>query len=59
MKVLLSRAAGAVRDVVSGRQRLEKYGDPQARYTHNRDADLARHYIPTAPQIPVSGPGGM
>ncbi len=59
MKTLFSRATLLMRDIVSGRRRLEKYGDPEAhRYRHNRDANLAHHYIP-APQMPMSGFGGM
>jgi hypothetical protein len=61
MKALLGRVAMRVRDVVSGRQDLKNYGDPAAhRYgPHDRDADLARHYIPTPPPVPMSFPTGM
>ncbi|MEU6666094.1 hypothetical protein [Streptomyces sp. NPDC046727] len=49
-----------MRDTVSGRRRLKKYSHPEAhRHQHNRDAGLARNYVPTAPQMPVGGPGGM
>ncbi|MFF4041333.1 hypothetical protein [Streptomyces sp. NPDC001816] len=48
-----------IRDIVSGRRLLAKYGDPEAhRRSHDRDAGLARHYIP-AQQFPTSGPGGL
>ncbi|WP_251091640.1 hypothetical protein [Streptomyces sp. Caat 7-52] len=60
MKNVLARATIHIRDIVSGRQRLKKYSTPEAhRHQHNRDAGLARHYIPTAPQVPMNGPGGM
>jgi hypothetical protein len=60
MKTMLVRTARLLRDTVSGRRRLERYGHPEAhRHQHNRDAGLAHHYIPTTPQVPVSGPGGM
>ncbi|MEV6840941.1 hypothetical protein AB0N17_41800 [Streptomyces sp. NPDC051133] len=61
MKTLLGRVVMRVRDVVSGRQDLKDYGDPEAHRTgpHNRDAGLARHYIPTQPPVPMSFPTGM
>ncbi|MBB5931892.1 hypothetical protein ACH5A3_42505 [Streptomyces echinatus] len=61
MKTLFGRVVMRVRDVVSGRQALKEYGDPEARRQgpHNRDADLARHYIPTPPPIPMDFSTGM
>ncbi|MFF9765341.1 hypothetical protein ACIGXF_20600 [Streptomyces sp. NPDC053086] len=61
MRTLLTRGTNLVRDIVSGRRRLRKYDHPEAHRLghHNRDARLAYHYIPTAQQIPVSGPGGL
>ncbi|MFI1760844.1 hypothetical protein ACH41H_02030 [Streptomyces sp. NPDC020800] len=59
MKALFERAVTLMRDIVSGRQRLKTYGDPEAhRHRHNRDANLANHHIP-APQMPMNGPGGL
>ncbi|UXY39315.1 hypothetical protein [Streptomyces albidocamelliae] len=56
----LSRAVTALRDAVSGRSRLAKYGAPEAhRHRHHRDVDLANHYIPTAPQVLGNLPTGM
>ncbi|MGW2741084.1 hypothetical protein [Streptomyces sp. NPDC001450] len=46
-----------IRDIVSGRRLLAKYGDPEAHRRHDRDAGLARHYVP-AQQFPTSGLGG-
>ncbi|MGW4883896.1 hypothetical protein [Streptomyces murinus] len=50
-----------LQDTVSGRRDIEEYEAREAehRTAHNRDANLAHHYIPTAPQIPMSGPGPM
>ncbi|MCS0605207.1 hypothetical protein NX794_28940 [Streptomyces sp. LP11] len=61
MKSLLGRVVTRVRDVVSGRQDVKEYGDPEAHRhgPHNRDANLARHYIPTPPQVPGNLPSGM
>ncbi|MET9452049.1 hypothetical protein [Streptomyces cinerochromogenes] len=60
MKTLLNRATMLVRDTVSGRRRLRRYADPEAhRRNHHRDAHLARHYIPTAQQIPITLSSGM
>ncbi|ARP68598.1 hypothetical protein LK07_01115 [Streptomyces pluripotens] len=59
MQISLTRAAALLRDVVSGRRRVEKYSHAEAhRNHHNRDAGLAHHYIPTAPQLPIGGVGG-
>ncbi|MEU7410264.1 hypothetical protein AB0B40_13230 [Streptomyces sp. NPDC042638] len=61
MQTLLTRGISVVRDIVSGRRRLRKYGHPDAHRPahHHRDAHLAHHHIPTGQQIPASGPGGM
>ncbi|MEU7428635.1 hypothetical protein [Streptomyces sp. NPDC040750] len=60
MLTLLSRVATLLRDIVSGRRRLAKYGDPEAhRHRHNRDANLANHHIPMPPQMPGNLPSGM
>ncbi|GAA2465884.1 MULTISPECIES: hypothetical protein [Streptomyces] len=61
MKSLLARAMTRLQDTVSGRRDIEEYEARGAehRSAHNRDANLAQHYIPTGPQIPTSGPGNM
>ncbi|MGW2426255.1 hypothetical protein ACWC0C_44910 [Streptomyces sp. NPDC001709] len=61
MKTLLGRVVMRVRDVVSGRQDVKEYGDPEAhrRGPHNRDANLAHHYIPTPPPVPMNFTTGM
>ncbi|MBA9043661.1 MULTISPECIES: hypothetical protein [Streptomyces] len=61
MKSLLARAMTRLQDTVSGRRDIKEYEAREAEYrsAHNRDANLAQHYIPTAPQIPTSGPGNM
>ncbi|MET8766770.1 hypothetical protein [Streptomyces sp. NPDC004658] len=61
MKTLLGRVVTRVRDVVSGRRDVEEYGDPEARRhgPRNRDAHLARHYVPTPPPVPTDFSSGM
>ncbi|MFF5547918.1 hypothetical protein [Streptomyces olivaceoviridis] len=61
MKTLFGRIVMHVREVVSGRRDAKEYGDPEAhrRGLHNRDAELARHYVPTPPPVPVNFPTGM
>ncbi|MGA5037053.1 hypothetical protein [Streptomyces capoamus] len=61
MKNSLGRIVRRVRDVVSGRQDIKDYGDPEARRhgRHNRDANLARHYIPTPPPVSINFPTSM
>ncbi|MFE7278098.1 hypothetical protein [Streptomyces sp. NPDC057623] len=61
MKTLLGRVVMRVRDIVSGRHDVKAYGDPQAHAhgPHNRDANLAHHYIPTPPPAPMNFPTGM
>ncbi|AZQ32278.1 hypothetical protein EJ357_01360 [Streptomyces cyaneochromogenes] len=61
METLLDRVVMRVRDVVSGRQVLKKYGAPEAHRhgPHNRDANLAHHYIPTPPAAPMNLTTGM
>ncbi|MFJ9818561.1 hypothetical protein ACIRU3_25540 [Streptomyces sp. NPDC101151] len=57
MNALLTQAATFIRDTVSGRRRLTKYGDPEAhrRPRHDRDAGLANHYIPSSNFPTVGG----
>ncbi|MFJ7146976.1 hypothetical protein ACIQVT_02060 [Streptomyces sp. NPDC100445] len=57
MKTSLGRVITRVRDVVSGRRDLKRYGDPEAHRhgPHNRDAHLAYHHIP-APLLPGNFP---
>lgn len=61
MKTLFSRVVMRVRDVASGRADVKEYGDPEAHRhgLHNRDADLARHYVPTPPPVPGNFTTGM
>ncbi|MFF1285583.1 hypothetical protein ACFVY4_33430 [Streptomyces sp. NPDC058299] len=61
MKALLGRVVMRVRDVVSGRQDLKQYGDPEAHRhgPHNRDANLAHHYIPTPAPAPGNFPSSL
>ncbi|TWV41865.1 hypothetical protein FRZ03_20470 [Streptomyces misionensis] len=61
MKDIFARVLTRVRDTLSGRRDLAEYENREAEHhsPHNRDAGLARHYIPTAPQIPTGGPGTM
>ncbi|TXJ86199.1 hypothetical protein E2C11_03510 [Streptomyces lavendulae] len=61
MKSLLARVMTRIQDTVSGRRDIEEYEAREGEHhsAHNRDANLAQHYIPTAPQIPTSGPGTM
>ncbi|MFJ8633992.1 hypothetical protein [Streptomyces sp. NPDC093568] len=61
MESLLGRVVTRVRDVVSGRQEVKEYGDPEAhrRGPHNRDADLAHHYVPTRTNASMNFPTGM
>ncbi|MEU5792060.1 hypothetical protein ABZ800_00730 [Streptomyces sp. NPDC047813] len=61
MKNLLARVMTRIQDTVSGRRDIEEYEAREGEHhsAHNRDANLAQHYIPTAPQIPTSGPGNM
>ncbi|WP_328877167.1 hypothetical protein [Streptomyces sp. NBC_00299] len=61
MKNLLGRVVMRVRDVVSGRQDVIRYGDPEG-HRHgppNRDANLAHHYIPTPPPASMNFPSSM
>ncbi|MFI6008018.1 hypothetical protein ACIBAG_04190 [Streptomyces sp. NPDC051243] len=60
MKTLLDRVVMRVRDVVSGRRDPKEYGHPEAHRheAHNRDANLAHHYVPTPP-APMNFPNGM
>ncbi|GLX49639.1 hypothetical protein ACL07V_34425 [Streptomyces sp. MB22_4] len=61
MKALLGRVVTRVRDVVSGRQDVKEYGDPEAHRhgPHNRDANLAHHYVPAPSPAPTNFPTGM
>ncbi|QTE02953.1 hypothetical protein [Streptomyces cyanogenus] len=61
MKTLLGRVVTHVRDIVSGRQDLKEYGDPEAHRhgPYNRDANLARHYVRTPPPVPMNFSSGM
>ncbi|GAA4052178.1 hypothetical protein [Streptomyces shaanxiensis] len=61
MKALLGRVVMRVRDVVSGRQDVIEYGDPEAHRhgPHNRHANLAHHYIPTPQLASMNFPTSM
>lgn len=59
MKNLLTRTVTLIRDTLSGRRRLARYGDPEAhrRGAYNPDSAIVNHYIPSNGVPPMGGPG--